>query len=116
MNDEQQIVQLTIYSLSAFVFALPEMPEIEVTVEYTKTHDETISAEAWLYAPERRTMRFLADIAEFEDNGFSESEIENKLVETFNKSEVFADSVAALISENYDYFNVDTENVEQNGG
>lgn len=116
MNDEQQMVQLTIYHINAFVFALPEKPEIEVTVEYTQTHNETISAEAWLYSPERRTMRFLADVAEFENNDFTESEIENRLVEAFNKSEVFADSITALVSGNYDYFNVDTSNVEQNGG
>lgn len=115
MNDEQQIVQLTIYHVNSFVFALPEKPEIEVTIEYTQTHDETISAEAWLYSPERRTIRFLADVMEFENNDFLESEIENKLVEAFNKSEVFADSVAALVSGNYDYFNVDTSNIEQNG-
>lgn len=117
MNDGE-MVQLTIYSVNSFVFALPEQPELEVTVEYTKTHDETVSAEAWIFTPKRRTMKFLADVAEFEDNGYSEDELENKLVTTFNKSEVFADSVTALISGDYDYFNVSTADgtdVEENG-
>lgn len=111
-----ETVQLTIFPVSSFVFTLPELPEIEVRIEYVKTHNEVISSEAWLYSPERRTMRFLADVAEFEDNGYSEDELEGKLVETFNKSEVFADSVNALASGNYEYFNVDTANVDENGG
>lgn len=117
MNDGE-VVQLTIYSVNSFVFALPEQPEIEVTVEYTKTHDEMVSAEAWIFTPKCRTMKFLADVAEFEDNGFSEEELESKLVTTFNKSEVFADSVTALMSGDYDYFNVsatDGADVEENG-
>lgn len=113
--DNGEVIQLTIYPISSFVFALPEIPDIEVRIEYVKTHDESISAEAWLYSHERRTMRFLADVAEFEDNGYSDDVLESKLVETFNKSEVFADSVNALVSGNYDYFNVDP-NAEENGG
>lgn len=117
MNDGE-VVQLTIYSVNSFVFALPEQPEIEVTVEYTKTHSENISAEAWIFTPNRRTMKYLADVAEFEDNGYSEDELESKLVTTFNKSEVFAESVTALISDDYDYFNInasDEADVEENG-
>lgn len=109
-----EVVQLTIYPISSFVFALPEFPDIEVRIEYVKTHDENISAEAWVYSHARRTMRFLADVAEFEDNGYSEDELENKLVETFNMSEVFAESVNALVSGDYDYFNV-VPDVEENG-
>ncbi len=104
MANETEII---IVPVNSFVFALPEMPEdkyIEVTVNYTRDSENNVTSEAWLHEKGNKAVMFLADICSFADNGQTEDEIENRLLEYYNGSEVFSDSVIALLSKDYNYF------------
>ncbi len=101
---------IIVISMSSFVFALPVLEDkdtIEVTVNYTRDSENRINSEAWLHPVKRKAMMFIADVCSFADNGQTEDEIENWLIDYYGSSDIFANSVNALLSEQYDYFLVD---------
>ncbi len=103
---ETENYTISIIPVNSFVFALPDIPNftVEVNVNYTRDGENHINSEAWLHSEKNKTTMFLADVCSFADNGESEEEIEDRLLTFYNNSEVFIESVKALLSENYDYF------------
>lgn len=109
MNEEFEVILVPI---KGFAFMLPDAPEdsaVEVTISYHLDMDDIVHAEAWLRQEKQKAKSYLADITSFSGIGSSEDEIENKLLAYFNTSEVFADSIGALLSGQTDYFNISDE-------
>lgn len=109
--ENSDYIEVGIHRVSAFVLELPDVPDgaqIELTILYAD-NGNVVNSEAWLQTSRRKTMKFLADVCELESRGMSKTKIENALTAYHNDSDVFADSVSALISEDYDYFILDKE-------
>lgn len=107
----EENLTINLIPINSFVFALPDLEEqvIEVNVNYTRDNEGHINSEAWLHSSEHKAMMFLADICSFADIGQTEDEIEDRLLSYYNNSEIFVESVRALINEQLDYFSIDEE-------
>ncbi len=104
---------LEIVPISTYLFELPGTPEgedIEVTISFFRDTKHNVIAEAWLRPKKCRLKQFWADIYQFEDyDDLSDEEIIKRVLPVFNESDVFNESVQAVIDNAWDYFEF-TEN------
>ncbi len=103
-------VSVKVYHISSFIFEVFDENHsmiIEGTVNYSATKGkENIISEAWLHSSKNEAMMYLADTCTFAYRNQTEDEIENYLLDYYHNSEIFAESVAALLAEQYDYFTI----------
>lgn len=106
-------ITIKIYPISAFFFELEEAANdvsVEVLVNYYITNNkDNIASEAWLHTSQNKTVMFLADVCSFAYINQSEDEIENYLLDYYNNSETFENSINALLNKQYDYFTLEDE-------
>lgn len=102
--------------LNSYIFELPGTPEgeeMEVLVTFFRDIKHNIIAEAWLRPKKCRLKQFWADIYKFEDyDNLSDEEVINKVLPVFNESEVFNNSVQAILENDWEYFEIG-ENSEE---
>lgn len=110
MADEK--LEIEVLSMKSFVFRLPETGNIvvDVSVNYFKDTENNVVSEAWLHPEFQKAMMFLADVCSFANNGQSDEQIEDRLLDYYSSSEDFKNSVVALLNEDYEYFKDDHDN------
>lgn len=106
-------ITIKIYPISAFIFELEGAANgvsVEVSVNYYITNNRNeIASEAWLHTSQNKAVMFLADVCSFAYMNQSEDEIENYLLDYYNNSETFGNSIKALLNKQYEYFTLDDE-------
>ena len=104
MADEK--LEIEVLSMNSIVFQLPETGDIvvDVLVNYFNDTENNVVSEAWLHPESQKAMMFLADVCSFANNGQTDDQIEDRLLDYYSASETFQESASALLSGDYDYF------------
>lgn len=107
MADEK--LEIEVLAVNSFVFRLPETGNIvvDVSVNYFKDTENNIVSEAWLHPEFQKAMMFLADVCSFANNGQTDEQIEDRLLDYYSSSEDFKNSAVALLNKDYAYFEDD---------
>lgn len=77
---------------------------VDVSVNYFTDTEGNVVSEAWLHPENQKAMMFLADVCSFANNGQTDDQIEDRLLDYYSSSETFQESASALLNGNYDYF------------
>lgn len=111
---ENAEVEITVIEKKAFTFLLPEANGIEVDISYWFDGDGVLHSEAWLHSEDYIGMKFLGDIFEVSaSDSMADEEITQYLINVFGSSETFQESVTALLNDQLEYFDLNTEDDDE---